>query len=414
MAPPSLSTMSMSIRTEASSGNFTNGAGLRQTDEPSDFQKKSSSLPVSDLSSETEALAEVQPRSQIQQAGTDSKSDGSPKKLITYEEIARRKQEGEALIVVDGHVYDVGEFLPTHPGGVELILEHLKSEQVPDAGPLMRGTLDEDGHSHSKAAFLMLEQFFVGSVQAPPGAVQTEAREAKKYRYTVDLTKPIVPQVGYLGSDYDQWVHDPIISKESPRFFESDFHEFFTKTKWWVIPLVWVPLAMAMYYKALVVEKIPLSKMPEHFVFGTLCWTFIEYLLHRFLFHMKTSSYWGNTAHYVLHGFHHKHPMDGARLVFPPTFTLVFVIMIWILLGNWLVPYPGKLSVFASGLLAYVIYDLMHYFLHFGTAFNDRSRKMKRYHLNHHFKDQTNGFGITTTMWDWLFRSQPHSKLSVD
>lgn len=34
-----------------------------------------------------------------------------------------------------------------------------------------------------------------------------------------------VCQVGYLGADYDQWVHDPIISRESPRFFESDFHE---------------------------------------------------------------------------------------------------------------------------------------------------------------------------------------------
>jgi hypothetical protein len=25
-----------------------------------------------------------------------------------------------------------------------------------------------------------------------------------------------------------------------------------------------------------------------------------------------------NTAHYLLHGCHHKHPMDGLRLVFPP------------------------------------------------------------------------------------------------
>lgn len=26
----------------------------------------------------------------------------------------------------------------------------------------------------------------------------------------------------------------------------------------------------------------------------------------------------GNTMHYLLHGCHHKHPMDGLRLVFPP------------------------------------------------------------------------------------------------
>jgi len=25
--------------------------------------------------------------------------------------------------------------------------------------------------------------------------------------------------------------------------------------------------------------------------------------------------------HYIIHGFHHKHPMDGDRLVFPPLYT---------------------------------------------------------------------------------------------
>lgn len=68
--------------------------------------------------------------------------------------------------------------------------------------------------------------------------------------------------------------------------------QFFTRTKWWVIPLVWVPVAMAMFYMALVVENIPLYKMPGHCVFGAFCWTLVEYLLHRFLFHMKTTSYW--------------------------------------------------------------------------------------------------------------------------
>ena len=31
----------------------------------------------------------------------------------------------------------------------------------------------------------------------------------------------------------------------------------------------------------------------------------------------------GNTAHYLLHGCHHKHPMDHLRLVFPPAATAV-------------------------------------------------------------------------------------------
>lgn len=33
-----------------------------------------------------------------------------------------------------------------------------------------------------------------------------------------------------------------------------------------------------------------------------------------------------NTVHYTIHGFHHKHPMDADRLVFPPLFTMVIAI----------------------------------------------------------------------------------------
>ena len=43
--------------------------------------------------------------------------------------------------------------------------------------------------------------------------------------------------------------------------------------------------------------------------------TFLEYLLHRFVFHRVPSGYWGITAHFLLHGVHHKLPADPGRLV---------------------------------------------------------------------------------------------------
>jgi hypothetical protein len=43
--------------------------------------------------------------------------------------------------------------------------------------------------------------------------------------YTVDLSKPLVFQVGHLGDGYQKWVHQSIVCKESPRFFQSDFME---------------------------------------------------------------------------------------------------------------------------------------------------------------------------------------------
>jgi hypothetical protein len=33
-------------------------------------------------------------------------------------------------------------------------------------------------------------------------------------------------QVGHLGADYDEWVHQPVLRKEeSPKFFENDLLE---------------------------------------------------------------------------------------------------------------------------------------------------------------------------------------------
>ncbi|KAG0504993.1 hypothetical protein M758_N003300 [Ceratodon purpureus] len=349
----------------------------------------------------------------LSESGKKGLEDGiAGNKLVSLAEIGKHKSESDLWVVVDGVVYDISRFVDTHPGGVEVILEYM---HLKDVGKLMRGeegdTPSSHSHSHSNYAFRMLQQFRIGLVTEfqrsnKDGASLSDGSEEK--RYVVDLNKPLVFQVGKLGADYDRWVHDPIVQKEPPRFFESDIAEFFTRTAWWVIPAVWVPVVMYMAMEAHN-QGIWLSVMPLSMVAGAFIWTFVEYLLHRYVFHMKTSSYWTNTAHYFLHGFHHKHPMDGTRLVFPPAITAIIVCIIWYLTEPlvYILTPPVKLSMFSGGLLAYVAYDLTHYFLHFGTPYNQMSRMMKRFHLNHHFREQSNSYGVTTPFWDTVFGTFP-------
>ncbi|KAL3689193.1 hypothetical protein R1sor_015502 [Riccia sorocarpa] len=302
-----------------------------------------------------------------------------------------------SLLTVNGKVYDVSSFLDVHPGGADLITEHLNGK---DVGGIMAG-LDEPGaHTHSKAAMKMLEQFLVNGKSEER---KEESRGSEKFQ--IDLTKPIVPQVGLLGKDYDEWVHTPILGKESPRFYDNDFLESLSRTNWWTIPLVWGPVVVFCQARALqfgVRQEMVVPWM----ILGAAFWSFFEYLIHRFLFHMKADTYWTATAHYVLHGFHHKHPMDSKRLVFPPAFSSVFVYFFWcaakVVFGNGVAH-----SVFGGGLLAYIGYDLTHYFLHYGNGFTNRLQNMKRYHLNHHFKVQTDGYGVTSEFWDWVFGTLP-------
>ncbi|KAM2799627.1 hypothetical protein COP1_004444 [Malus domestica] len=56
----------------------------------------------------------------------------------------------------------------------------------------------------------------------------------------------------------------------------------------------------------------------------------------------------GNTMHYLLHGYHHMHPMDAMRLVFPPEAAAV----------NFKPSVAPAL--FGGGVLGYTAYDLTH------------------------------------------------------
>lgn len=53
------------------------------------------------------------------------------------------------------------------------------------------------------------------------------------------------------------------------------------------------------------------------------------------------------------------------------------------------------------------LYDLLHYYFHFGP---DTSipilNALKKNHMKHHFRDSNRGFGVTTTLWDWVFGTQ--------
>ncbi|KAG8365674.1 hypothetical protein BUALT_Bualt18G0131000 [Buddleja alternifolia] len=227
--------------------------------------------------------------------------------------------------------------------------------------------------------------------------------------FVVDLNKPLVFQVGHLGESYQEWVHQPIVSKEGPRFFESDFWEFLTLTKWWVIPIVWLPVVAWFFSKSIRLgHTIP--EVAAMVVFGIFIWTLVEYSLHRFVFHIKTKSYWGNTIHYLIHGCHHKHPMDGLRLVFPPAAAAVLSVPFWNLVKFMNTPTTAP-GLFAGGLLGYVMYDVTHYYLHHGQPTSEMPKGLKKYHLNHHFRVQTKGFGITSSLWDKVYGTLPPTEL---
>jgi 4-hydroxysphinganine ceramide fatty acyl 2-hydroxylase len=217
-------------------------------------------------------------------------------------------------------------------------------------------------------------------------------------------------------AEYLAWVHEPYYYDSEPksaRLFAPDWVEPLSKTVWWVVPAVWLPVVVALCsfycasHGANFVEGGLLAAA------GVLMWTLVEYSLHRWLFHADAwmpDSPWAIMGHFIIHGIHHKLPMDRYRLVFPPIGLLPLTLGVWAVFRVLLAPLPFHVFAFiyGVGLAGYVFYDLAHYGFHH-TAMHPRSYlgRMKRYHMKHHFAGLANlGFGITTRLWDRVFGTE--------
>ena len=59
--------------------------------------------------------------------------------------------------------------------------------------------------------------------------------------------------------------------------------------------------------------------------------------------------------------------------------------------------------VFGGVLLGYVAYDVSHYLMHSGRL----GGRLKVAHMQHHYRDHSAGFGISSALYDALFRTLP-------
>jgi len=190
---------------------------------------------------------------------------------------------------------------------------------------------------------------------------------------------------------------------ETVRMFESDFIEFFSRVHP-VIPLaLYLPVVGYMLYVSLWQRHLSLVAVAALFLLGVLLWTLIEYLIHRYIFHYEPKTRWGKQLHFVIHGVHHDYPNDARRLVMPPVISIplafLFFGLFFLIFGS-LAP-----AVFAGLVFGYLCYDMLHYATHHLAMKRGVWLWLKQYHLRHHFKDDHVGYGISSPLWDYIFRT---------
>src|ERR1035437_1121457 len=101
---------------------------------------------------------------------------------------------------------------------------------------------------------------------------------------------------------------DKIKNKGQARLFRNGYMEMMTKTHPVVIYCMYFPVIFFMLYYGTVYKHISAGYETVLFLSGLFFWSFFEYLMHRYLFHMIVESQRAQRFVYTLHGVHHEYP----------------------------------------------------------------------------------------------------------
>jgi 4-hydroxysphinganine ceramide fatty acyl 2-hydroxylase len=237
---------------------------------------------------------------------------------FTPAEVESHNNAKSCYITLGRNVYDVTEFVEDHPGGGDLILDYAGR----DVEEIMK---DEISHEHSEAAYDILTDYHIGfmssdaSGKAQTSGVDTEeaisqplyestgmsreedlsidtdyTQDYKTHKF-LDLNKPLFAQLWYSNFSkefYLEQIHRPRHYKgevSAPLF--GNFLEPLSKTAWYVVPIIWLP---PVFYGTMIGTQGlgDYAVAAAYWIGGVCLWTLIEYLMHRFLFHVdKYGSY---------------------------------------------------------------------------------------------------------------------------
>jgi sterol desaturase/sphingolipid hydroxylase (fatty acid hydroxylase superfamily) len=153
---------------------------------------------------------------------------------------------------------------------------------------------------------------------------------------------------------------------------------------------VTVPLAIVIFAGLAGIDRLHLV------LAGIAAWTLLEYLVHRFVFHIHSMGR-------RLHQLHHDNPSDPDAERSSLTTPLLALPVGFLLIGA--AGLEDGSAIFAGLLSGYLVFIVIHYAVHrWPIGPNSWLYSAKIRHLTHHHLENCN-FGVTTIFWDVVFRT---------
>jgi sterol desaturase/sphingolipid hydroxylase (fatty acid hydroxylase superfamily) len=138
-------------------------------------------------------------------------------------------------------------------------------------------------------------------------------------------------------------------------------------------------------------------------ILGVLWWTFLEYAIHRWLYHTRFKN---NFLNYFVGSFHLYHHSEMAdRRVYNSGAGMLYLVTPIVLLPFLLLTQSLALtSAIGVGLVAmYYFYECVHFILHYKKFEKGYFAWIQSYHFYHHDFKPNKNFGNTSAIWDMAF-----------
>lgn len=139
---------------------------------------------------------------------------------------------------------------------------------------------------------------------------------------------------------------------------------------------------------------------------GVFYWTFLEYVLHRWVFHWEPTRPAMKRLRSVFppHRAHHTHP-DRARGAAMLDWRYVAILSPLYTAALCVTPLSAQyaLALNAGLLIGYFAYEFVHAACHRSPMRGPFLTQVRRFHAIHDLRDETVNFGVTSTIWDYVF-----------
>ncbi|RLD27168.1 MAG: fatty acid hydroxylase [Bacteroidetes bacterium] len=184
--------------------------------------------------------------------------------------------------------------------------------------------------------------------------------------------------------------------------------EVFTKTHSYIPVSLFIATGIFLSVYALNRNILTGTELLITYFSGLLAFTFVEYMVHRFVFHMTLTTTIRKKIQYLFHGVHHEYPRDKDRLAMPPLASIALAVLTFglinLVLGRWSY---GFVAGFLNG---YALYLFVHYIVHAWKMPQNSFKTLWLYHNIHHYQDENVAFGVSSHLWDKVFGTLPDKK----